>query len=518
MCHIAIAILFVTLTAATAENEFYISSSGDDGNDGRSPQRSWATLEKASSVTYTAGARILLHRRSAFNGALVIKGAKGTSNAPVVIDCFGTGIALPEINSAGYSAGVSIEECAYLEVKNLDIVSDGGKALDKPAKKERFGIYISKSGNVSLEGIRIHNVFATVQTESEGKDGTTAYGHGVRFDDSDNVSIANCVIGRVGRYGINGKSSRHIKILNNATEHTGCSGLQMGSCTNALVKGNVFNHPGSVIDERMHGRGSGSWVWGCENILYDRNRFLNARGKADSCGVHIDFNCKNVVIQHCFSMNNEGGFIEILGNNHNCAYRYNISVNDGFRKKGIGGARQDGKVFWLSGYCGQKPRSGPFNSYIYNNTFYVKNDKQARFSISPSTRGALVVNNIFHLTGGTSVVAGDQRKYKNARTKASGVVFRNNVYVDNGLLPPDLKTSDCDPIVGDAGFRKPGGNKPGDYRPSNVRLIKDRGVKITKLPEDDIGIAIGMDVKEDFFGNPIKGKPDIGAIEFIVSE
>ena len=29
-----------------------------------------------------------------------------------------------------------------------------------------------------------------------------------------------------------------------------------------------------------------------------------------------------------------------------------------------------------------------------------------------------------------------------------------------------------------------------------------------------LGDQIGLDVKEDFFGNPIKGKPDIGAVEF----
>ena len=32
------------------------------------------------------------------------------------------------------------------------------------------------------------------------------------------------------------------------------------------------------------------------------------------------------------SYNNEGGFAEILGDNINCGYRYNISVNDGYRE------------------------------------------------------------------------------------------------------------------------------------------------------------------------------------------
>ena len=37
---------------------------------------------------------------------------------------------------------------------------------------------------------------------------------------------------------------------------------------------------------------------------------------------------------------------------------------------------------------------------------------------------------------------------------------------------------------------------------------------ITKIPGDRIGLTIGLDVKEAFFGNPIRGKPDISAVEF----
>jgi hypothetical protein len=212
-------------------------------------------------------------------------------------------------------------------------------------------------------------------------------------------------------------------------------------------------------------------------------------------------------------MDNEGGFIEILGNNFNCAYRYNISVNDGFRKKGKDGAHQEGKVFWLSGYRGRKSPSGPFNSYIYNNTIYVKTDALARFSVSPTTRGAMVANNIFHILGPTEQVAGDQRKYRKADSQASGIIFTNNVYVRDGIIPANLQVQDRMTIIGNVGFKNPGGRQPSDYIPTHIELVKDMGVPIAKISGDDVGLVVGLTVKQDFFGNPIVGKPDMGAIE-----
>ena len=46
-----------------------------------------------------------------------------------------------------------------------------------------------------------------------------------------------------------------------------------------------------------------------------------------------------------------------------------------------------------------------------------------------------------------------------------------------------------------------------------VVIVKDQGIEIPKLAQDDIGLKIGLKITRDFFGNPIIGKPDIGAIE-----
>ena len=52
-----------------------------------------------------------------------------------------------------------------------------------------------------------------------------------------------------------------------------------------------------------------------------------------------------MIVENNLSRNNAGGFIEILGNNYNCSYRYNVSINDGHRVKGKNGAFKRVKFF-----------------------------------------------------------------------------------------------------------------------------------------------------------------------------
>jgi hypothetical protein len=250
-------------------------------------------------------------------------------------------------------------------------------------------------------------------------------------------------------------------------------------------------------------------------VLIEKNKFMHARGKGDSCGIHIDYNCSDVVAQYNLSIDNEGGFIEILGKNHNSAYRYNISVNDGFRIKNKDGAQQEGKILMTSGYVGNgKKKEGPYNSYIYNNTVFVRANSRSCFSIAPSTDGLLMANNIFHILGETVNVADDQDHRKDKRVaKIARALVQNNIYSSASALPKNLPFEDTTMIIGDVRYHKPGGTAAADYTPLNVKLVKDQGIEIPKLKGDDSGLISGMAVTEDFLGNPIVGKPDIGAIE-----
>jgi hypothetical protein len=53
---------------------------------------------------------------------------------------------------------------------------------------------------------------------------------------------------------------------------------------------------------------------------------------------------------------------EILGNNYNCMYRYNLSINDGHRIKGTDGASR--RENFIKRFQGEKRKERPVNSYF----------------------------------------------------------------------------------------------------------------------------------------------------------
>jgi hypothetical protein len=477
----------------------------------------------AANSGFGPGDRILLKRGSRFDGSIVIKSG-GTADQPLVIAAYGEG-SRPLVNASGYRAGVWIMNASHVVVRDLEITGDGGRMVDGSPERERFGVLVSarKKGTVNHVTIRdlyIHDIYPGIGSPHEGRRETSHLGYGIAVrgtetGGSSDILIEGCRIERTGFKAIELKNVNQVRVLDNHMKDIGGPAIQPGVVEDLIVRGNSVDGSGSFIDPRMHGRGSGIWPWTAKRILIERNTFKGARGKADSCGIHIDFNCTDVVVQYNLSLDNEGGFVEILGNNHNSIYRYNISINDGARVKGEDGAHQEGKIVWTSGYVGRnRKKTGPTNSYIYNNTIYVGPGSRSCFSITGTTDGLLVANNIFHLLGETANVLGDQDWRKDEivdRIERADV--RNNVVIRSDLLPDSLPFDNLDPVVGDVRFRQPGGTLAEDYIPQNIELIRDRGIPVVPLEGDDGETVFGFSVRTDYFGNPIIGLPDIGAIE-----
>jgi hypothetical protein len=333
----------------------------------------------------------------------------------------------------------------------------------------------------------------------------------------ENIKIENCHINSVCHTGIKltgtHKNIKKVALLNNKIENTGGPGIQMSEVENVYVAKNSVSHSGCNDDSRKWGRGSGLWTWSSSNVLIEKNEFLYANGPGDSAGAHIDYNCDNIVLQYNISAYNAGGFCEILGNNYNCIYRYNISINDGYRIKGIDGAFQEGKVFWLSGYQGNKEPKGPVNSYFYNNTIYSDSSIEAKFAIDNTSKGIVIANNIFCIKGGSKVVVGDQKKKDTQNgLKVENVFFKNNLFLNEDTWPKELKLEDKSPIFGNPQFSNEGGLKIADYIPQNLSLTQNKGIEIPALPEISIKLLFDLRVRKDISNNLVNAIPSIGAI------
>ena len=533
-----VAIFFIS---CSNKNIYYVDSvNGNDSNSGHSPQSAWASLEKINQMDFQQGDNVLLANGSKFNQSLILQNIFGTKENPIIISSYKADgkSKLPVINSRGFVNGVLVINSSHVIVSNIEITGDGGGvAIAKNAKQNMHcGVLITTSKpnvfeNIQLKNIVIHDMFFEKKGFKRGKDevrtanGSQSYGWGIRVINSvENASlrdilIESCEVKNVAHTGIKftgrNKSIHNIKVYNNKVSETGGPGIQMSGVDTGHVKNNQVNRSGSNNDSRKWGRGSGLWTWGSSDILIEHNSFRNANGPGDSAGCHIDFNCNNVVVQYCLSENNAGGFCEILGNNYNCAYRYNVSINDGYRVKGENGAFQEGKIFWLSGFQGKgKKRDGPFNSYFYNNTIYVSKDIVAKIAVDRASSGVLIANNIFYIEGESRAVKGDQYKPETkGESRVENILFQNNLYLKKGNWPVEVLIQDEKPIFGNPKFVNTGGVELKDCIPKNVDLIKNKGIRIEPLPNDSIGLFIGLSVDCDMLGNKINGLPDLGAIE-----
>ena len=537
-------LFFISFQNSAISVTYYFDSvNGSDLNQGISSEKPFRTLNKINEIDFNLGDSILLFNGSYFSGniKLIDKNDIHISNYNNQEKTY------PIINSKGHIAGVYIENSSNISVSNIQVTANGGgvieeyenlstnKITDKAIMRAGILVNVSKKKifkNILIDNVIVSNVFfedlgfKRDPSEVRTSMGTQAYGFGIRFFNSsqsgsiEGIIVSNCFIENVGHTGIKmtssiGKRFKNIEVSNNRLLRTGGPSIQFSRVEDLHVYGNEVKFSGSPDDSRKWGRGSGLWTWGSSNVLIEKNSFMYANGPADSAGVHIDFNCDNVIIQHNLSVGNAGGFIEILGNNYNCSYRYNISVNDGHRIKGQNNAFQEGKTFWLSGFIGRgRERNGPFNSYIYNNTIYVKEDIISKIAVDKASNGVLVANNIFHIEGDSEFVLGDQyRPDKGGGNKIKNVFFENNLFLKDSYWPKDVLIQPLNSLFGNANFKNGGGEKISNYIPLNNKLIKDKGLVINNIYNDSIGLKGGLNVEFDILGNKIIDLPDLGAIE-----
>ncbi len=529
--------LIIFLAGCQVNNKYYFDSvNGNDNNSG-TINLPFKSIKKLNQIDLKNESEIYLANGSVFNGSIELKNKKN-----IIISSYKNNSSekKPIINAKGNLSGILVENSSNINISNIQIEANGGNESHNPhqlLKQDlRAGILYIVSDDETHDNFIINDVtikdiffnnegFKRNPKEVRSPNGTQSYGWGIRIlnlSDSgnlENITIKNSLIENISHSGIRVKGKldnkfKNVKVFNNKLLKTGGPGMVFNSTYNLHAYENDINFSGSNDDSRKWGRGSGLWTWGSTLGLIEKNKFQNANGPADSAGCHIDFNCKDIVVQYNLSKNNAGGFVEILGNNYNCSYRYNVSINDGYRVKGEGNNFQEGKSFWLSGFVGNgNKRHGPYNSYIYNNTVFVNKDIVSKIAVNKNSKGVLVANNIFYFEGETAMVLGDQYKPdKGGPGNIENVFFENNLFLKNHW-PKEVLIQPNKSIIGNPLFKNLGGESISDYYPTNNDLIKDKGIIVKNIENDTVGIRIGLKLNKDILGNKITNKPDIGAIE-----
>ncbi|AZQ64657.1 T9SS type A sorting domain-containing protein [Flammeovirga pectinis] len=552
---------------------YYVSADGNDLNTGTidSP---WKTLVRASQAAlplneggiFKAGDKLLFRKGDTFLGNLVIKSV-GTEDEPIEISSYGEG-ELPIISGSGaIEGGDYFEAIKYINVSHVIMsniwVKNDRQNSDRSnwGAEKSFGILVVAnkwatgiSENLIFRDLKITDVFGTSLPEDFDALNVT----GLRFEsDSSEVDktitikdvlIEDCYFSNIGKAGVwsihKGKGteddevnrSLNFIIKNNHFEKTGGSGIILSKVKNALVENNFFDHSGhsDPNEPRLVGRGSGMWVFSSTDILAQYNTSLSIRGYNDSYGMHIDFGNKNIIFQYNYSEDSEGGFVEILGDNHNVAYRFNVSVNDGVRDF-------HGSTIWTSGFVGTTTVDGntvkndPIPSdgvYIYNNTIYV--DAAIKPDFSLYSKNTYIYNNIF-VQEGDGVIGENVEMEMQGEFIVSNNLFEGNIsteftdldkhsisekplFIERGARNKEgYQISENSPVInGGVSFPEP------DFPMAGKGIFKDISLKLNKDPFgnevnlDSYPPNIGVDNRYNFFDD--KEDIELTSIEFKLTE
>ncbi|AZQ64747.1 T9SS type A sorting domain-containing protein [Flammeovirga pectinis] len=536
----------------TTSTSYYFSNQGDDSNDG-SIDTPWKTLTKASEIAklsnkggiLKAGDKLLFRRGDTFEGQLVIL-CSGTEENPIEISNYGTASELPILSGAGniptgdFIEAVKLTNTSYITMDGLWIKNDRkNKGNITWNTNSAFGIKViaNKWGGVltglTFRNLKITDVFAIDMIDWEGKFTLDYYtAKGIFFDADkdditvtpikevgiDNVLIEDCYFYNLGSTAI---SIRHLSNLpsynnpvdeeernlnfvvrNNHFEKLGGDGVVLASICNAIVEKNDFidlgwgNHKSST--DRYYGRGEGCWIWDSRNILVQYNKQLRARGFGDTYGAagHIDFYCKNAIFQYNYSEDTEGGFVEILGDCLNSTFRYNVSVNDGFRDF-------HGYSLWIAGYVGtDKDPIRSDSSFIYNNTVYINKEGNTP-DILIWAKNTYIYNNIFKVMNGAAIGAdGVEIDIE----EGSELIVDNNLFY--GDISSDFTNLDNNKIIDeDPEFVNEGTSGIEGYQLKETSAAIDAGKKFPEpiFPMAGKGIFknITLNTATDIYGNEV---------------
>ena len=520
---------------------FVDSKNGSDNNSGYTENTAWKSLSKVSSSTFKPGDQIKFKKGERFNGHLVIN-SSGNEDNPIVITSYGTGdkpIITGEVGNAGggdYQEAILVENNDHITFEDLEIHNERTTSRSGVDDQDAYGIYIYNSGtgtmrNFIFRNMTFQNVYATKEMNDpddfNGLEVAAVRIHSTQNTISgeekkiDYVLMDECYFTDLQRLGVHikhggGKSgigndelnrNSNLVFRNNEFHNTGGTCILPIRTYNCLIENNIFDRPGDNSDPRMPNRGSAVWTWRCINTVIQNNQCLHIRGYLDSHGIHVDHENINTFIQYNYMEDCEGGFVEILGGNVNAVYRFNVSVNDGWRNNP--NWKNSNHTLWINEVV---PGGKHFSdqSYIYNNTIFM--DKNYATAIDMDGTNTHIYNNIFYAINGANI-GGKQLVVKNNGTPLN---MQNNLFY--GSINDTFKDMDTNPQDGDPLFNNENSGTKFGYQLKAGSSAINSGIAKQGPPIPGAGIGIFKDLTPyptvDFYGNPIdlsSGTPNIGA-------
>ena len=533
--------IFVLLLSFSlcAQNQYYLSSStGNDNNNGSQTQP-WKTLSKLSNTTLGPGDTVYFKKGDTFRGHYVVNGS-GTEGNLITFTSYGSGNQ-PIISGSSHDDGGGDYREAILVTNHDNMVFDGleiqnHRTISRSGVGDlvSFGIRIEVSNsnvdlnNFSFRNMTFKNVYALYWVDPADQNAFNDFEvSGLTFISSwggiiNNVIVEESYFTDLQRIGVHikntmGKTSTkrntNFVFRNNEFFQIGGTCVLPIRTENCLIENNIFNQPGAKTNDKMIGRGSAVWNWYSINTIVQYNQAVNAKGILDSHGIHVDHSNVDTFIQYNYMQDCEGGFVEILGGNQRAVYRFNISVNDGWRVN-PNWANSDHTI-WLNDKIGGQSGHPSHDSYIYNNTVVINKSGNDAFDTAIDINGqnTRIFNNIFYAVNGSGI-GNQQGNYSDPNLMMTNNLFFGNIR--NNFKTIDTNRIEVNPVF----YNEQSGDQYGFQIDASSQAI-DAGAAYTgnyahpAIPVDASTIFANLEEYPtvDFFGNSLSGDstPNIGA-------
>jgi hypothetical protein len=521
-----------------AQNQYYLSSStGNDNNNG-SQNQPWKTLSKISNTTLGPGDTVYFKKGDTFRGHYVVNGS-GTEQSPITFTAYGTGnqpvISGSDHDDGGgdYREAILVENEDNMIFEDLEIQNHRTTSRSNVGDLVSFGIQVISSSagtknNFTFRDMTFKNVYGLYWVDPSNQSEFNAFEvSGLTFKSSwggiiNNVVVEDSYFTDLQRIGIHikntsGKTSdkrnTNIVVRRNEFFQIGGTCVLPIRTENCLIENNIFNQPGAKTNDKMIGRGSAVWNWYSINTIVQYNQAINAKGILDSHGIHVDHSNVDTFIQYNYMQDCEGGFVEILGGNQRAVYRFNISVNDGWRVN-PNWANSDHTI-WLNDKIGGQSGHPSYNSFIYNNTVVINKSGNDAFDTAIDINGhnTRIFNNIFYAANGSGI-GNQQGNYSDPN-----LMMTNNLFF--GDIRNNFKTLDSNRLEVNPDFYNEQSDDQYGFQINASSQAIDAGAAYTgnyahpPIPVD--ASTIFANVEEyptvDFFGHSLSGDstPNIGA-------
>ena len=521
-----------------AQNQYYLSSStGNDNNNGSQTQP-WKTLSKISNTTLGPGDTVYFKKGDTFRGHYVVNGS-GTEGNPITFKSYGSGnqpvISGSDHDDGGgdYREAILVENEDNMIFEDLEIQNHRTTSRSNVGDLVSFGIQVISSSagtknNFTFRDMTFKNVYGLYWVDPSNQSEFNAFEvSGLTFKSSwggiiNNVVVEDSYFTDLQRIGIHikntsGKTSdkrnTNIVVRRNEFFQIGGTCVLPIRTENCLIENNIFNQPGAKTNDKMIGRGSAVWNWYSINTIVQYNQAINAKGILDSHGIHVDHSNVDTFIQYNYMQDCEGGFVEILGGNQRAVYRFNISVNDGWRVN-PNWANSDHTI-WLNDKIGGQSGHPSYNSFIYNNTVVINKSGNDAFDTAIDINGqnTRIFNNIFYAVNGSGI-GNQQGNYNDPN-----LMMTNNLFFGN--IRNNFKTIDANRIEADPQFYDEDRADQYGFQIGASSQAIDAGAAYAgdyAHPAIPVGAStIFANVEEyptvDFFGHSLSGDstPNIGA-------